>query len=64
MAEVAEDSEGEASEIEIFGYVIFALFDGFVDISYSLVEIVSVKIKNSAIVVEGGDVVIGELGEV
>lgn len=61
LTEITEDGEDESSEIEIFGYVILAFLDGFINISDSFIEVISVEMKYSSEVVEGGDVIVAEL---
>jgi hypothetical protein len=61
LTEIAKNGEDESSEIEVFGDVVLALFDGFVDVCHCFVEVVAVKMQNGAIVEESRDVIVAQL---
>jgi hypothetical protein len=63
LREVAKHCEDDATEVEILWTVVLALLDCFIYIGYSFVEILFVEVHDRTIVIECGDMVVGELGE-
>jgi len=61
LAEISENGEDETSKVEIFRDVILAFLNSLVDVSYGLIEVVFVEVKNGAIIEKGRNMVVGEL---
>ena len=61
LSEVAKDGEDESPKIEIFRDIILTLFDGFIDICNSFIEIIAIKMQYGSIVIESRDVIVAEL---
>ncbi len=62
MTEIAKNGKDEPSEVEVLGDVVLAFLNGLVNIGNRFVEIVFVEIKNGAVIVEGRNMIVGELG--
>lgn len=62
LTKIAKDGEDKPPEVEVLGDVVFALLDGLIDVGDRLVEVVPVEVEDGAEVVEGRDVIVGELG--
>ena len=61
MAEVAENSEDQSSQVEVLGDVVLTLLYSFIDIRYSFIEVVPVQVQNRPKVVKSRYVIIAEL---
>lgn len=61
LAEIAKDGKDEPPQVEIFGDVVFALFDGLIDIPHSLVEIIAIEMQHSPEIVKTRYMIIAQL---
>jgi hypothetical protein len=61
LTEITKNGKDETSQIEILGDVVLTFFDGFINISYSFIEIIFVEVKDSSIIIKSRNVIIGKL---
>jgi len=61
LAEATKSGKDETSQIEILWDVVLTLFDSFIHIGYSFIEIIFVEVKNCTVIVKSRNMIIGKL---
>lgn len=61
LTEIPKNCKNEASQIEIFGNIILAFLDSFIDICNWFIEVIFVEVKNWSEIIKSRNVVVRKL---